>query len=235
MHFSLVINSRKGFVNMCCRKYRGFTLIEILVVVAIISLLVSIGIGAMGSVQKGIDQSTARTACEKIESAISSYYENYKRFPLELVALDSTLVPHSNMNAEIIYQLTNDNLSRDAALNLSKTETFPEGTGTTKDLTINTVATTVNLMTDPWGNPYHISIWRSTEGLTAADKLKRLWKEGSLRSYTNYQAKRYEIEVYSFGVDGVDTQGWGSGETRVDADWPTAAPLDHDDCSAHQE
>ena len=215
-------------------KYRGFTLIEILVVIAIISLLVSIGIGAMNSVQRSMNEAAARSACGRIESAIETYYENYKRFPIEIVATDSALVRHSNMNAEIIYQLTSDSLSRDPCLLLDKkNETYMTET---KDITVGGVAKTVDLMTDPWGNPYHISVWRTTEGTTAAAKEQRKWKEGSHRSYTNYQMKRYEVEVYSYGPDEEDAMAWGKGATnRVDADWATATPLEHDDCSSHQE
>lgn len=62
----------------------GFTLMEILVAVAIIGILGTVAVQTVtGNIEKA-KQTAAKEACATIKNAVTSYYLNYKKMPTSL-------------------------------------------------------------------------------------------------------------------------------------------------------
>ena len=61
---------------------RGFTLVEMMVVVAIIGILVSVTLPMVGRMLEAARRTTARTDLTSLVAAIRGYHSEYGRFPL---------------------------------------------------------------------------------------------------------------------------------------------------------
>jgi len=62
-------------------KRAGFTLIEMLVVIAIIAILIGLLLPAIGAARQFAKRTRARTELRQIEVAWKSYYNDYRKFP----------------------------------------------------------------------------------------------------------------------------------------------------------
>lgn len=69
-------------------KQRGFTLIELLAVVAIILILMAILMPAIAKLQKKSKETRAKTDVATIVHAFKLYYNEYQRWPTNLVEYD---------------------------------------------------------------------------------------------------------------------------------------------------
>ena len=81
---------------------RGFTLVELLVVITIIAVLVGISVPVYNTVMRNAKKQQANVLCNAIKNAVKGYYSEYSKFPLpaegtatETTALrtDATIVP----------------------------------------------------------------------------------------------------------------------------------------------
>jgi len=72
-HSSTISSSRR----------RAFTLIELLVVIAIIGVLAGLIFPAATAVQKNAEKTAATNTCYNLKNAISTYYTEYRKFPVE--------------------------------------------------------------------------------------------------------------------------------------------------------
>ena len=61
---------------------RGFTLIEMLVVMGVIGILVALLMPVIGMVRESAKKSQARTDAVRIESGLVAYFNDYNKFPL---------------------------------------------------------------------------------------------------------------------------------------------------------
>lgn len=66
---------------------RGFTLVELLVVVAIIATLGTIAIKNVNEYLKKADETAARASVRSLSEAVTSYYTEHKKFPTTLTQL----------------------------------------------------------------------------------------------------------------------------------------------------
>jgi general secretion pathway protein G len=66
---------------------RGFTLMEILIVVAIIVVLAGVGTVYLLPQLEGSKEDTAHLRAKQIETALTAYYAKYKLYPESLAAL----------------------------------------------------------------------------------------------------------------------------------------------------
>lgn len=62
-------------------KQKGFTLLELLVVMAIMSLLVGLGLRTFGSVQQKSRDGRRKQDMQSISKALELYYNDYKHYP----------------------------------------------------------------------------------------------------------------------------------------------------------
>lgn len=97
-------------------KQDGFTLIEVLVTVAIIAILSAIGITSYDYYTQKSRRTSATTTLEHVRSLLEQYYVNNKTYPTNLTALGYTNSP-LNVNktgdevtavgsTDIIYQIS---------------------------------------------------------------------------------------------------------------------------------
>lgn len=64
------------------RKHSAFTLVEVLVVVAVIAVLASVTVGLLGPVQTAILTANAKTQRDKLTLALSQFKDTYGEFPM---------------------------------------------------------------------------------------------------------------------------------------------------------
>ena len=138
---------------------RGFTLVEMMVVVAIIGILVSVTLPMVGRMVEAARRTTARTDLTSLVAAIRGYHSEYGRFPLEAAEwiddnrellnvlrarprIGNMGPPHSQNPRRIVFLNVSDgSLSR---------------TGNQVDPDPNFI--------DPWGRPYRIALDRNFTG-----------------------------------------------------------------------
>ena len=77
------------------KKLRGFTLVELLIVIAIISILISIGLASFRRVQMQSRDRQRQAALTNIQGALEQYYSDYNEYPASLN--DLTSAPNSEV------------------------------------------------------------------------------------------------------------------------------------------
>ncbi|MGI8601593.1 MAG: type II secretion system protein [Verrucomicrobiales bacterium] len=131
---------------------RGFTLVELLVVITIIAVLAGISIPAYQSILKKMTRMQAETTAKSLVNSISQYYAEYNRFPLPADAPGSE-VTALRTDEVLIGAL----LGTDLMMNPKKIQFLPE----LKDATEtgkNGLKSAGDLSTvvDPWGEEYYV-------------------------------------------------------------------------------
>ncbi|KKU12217.1 MAG: Type II secretion system protein G [Candidatus Woesebacteria bacterium GW2011_GWA1_45_8] len=84
------------------RKQSGFTLLELLIVVAIIAILISIGLASFSRVQKSARDTQRRSDLENIRGALEQYYADYNNYPTGVMSDLSDALEGSNPRS-IVY------------------------------------------------------------------------------------------------------------------------------------
>lgn len=130
--------------SLSCRstQKRGFTLIELMVVIAIIAILASITIPVIGRALESARRAQARTEIASIQTAIRAYFNEYGRYPFGSGQPDVTYLEG---NAELIEVLRDPNHERNP-----RGIIFIEVPDRSLDESLGFI--------DPWENPYRIAI-----------------------------------------------------------------------------
>jgi prepilin-type N-terminal cleavage/methylation domain-containing protein len=111
------------------KEEEGFTLVELLVVISIISLLTSIVLSSLNDARKKARDSARISTLQQVQKALAMYYSDNGYYPIgpnNLIQLKTALIPKyiSEINSQIIYTGRN-NLTNTAAL----TNSCTTGTG----------------------------------------------------------------------------------------------------------
>lgn len=141
------------------RPYRGFTLVEMLVVIAIISVLAGLILPTLGNAKKSAMIARSKSEMGAIVAAISQYQTEYSRYPApDKYDKDKTFgLDNGTSNQEIMAILLNQDefSNKDFKKNPRKLRLLDAQRGTSN--TSPGVGSDL-VYRDPWGTPYKISI-----------------------------------------------------------------------------
>jgi general secretion pathway protein G len=143
------------------RKARGFTIIELLIVITIIIILAALIIGTMGYVQKKAARSRAEAEIAAMSAACESYKADngtYPTDPNKTEQVDPTSSPVPPLATQFLYEELSGNSSTTMQPSPNKKSYLnfkPQMLYGNKDLNNN--LTNVSYIRDPFGNPYGYS------------------------------------------------------------------------------
>ena len=160
---------------------KRFTLIELLIVIAIIGILAGLVFPALGTVRNNAKRSKASTECQSLKTAIIMYESEFSCWPVKVSGSADTTISGSEY-VEMCKVLTGENSK--------KTVFYEVGVGYDENKGI----------LDPWGRPYQVMLdvdfdgkikdGSSTKAVSAVNKVNN--RTGDLRT---------KVAVYSFGVE----------------------------------
>ena len=160
---------------MEARERGGFTLVEMLVVVAIIAILASILVPSVNSGLKSAKKRRAEVECQSIETAVRQFQSDFR------------YMPWGAYNEK--KKMGEDKWAEDAA-NQKNVMSFLQGSNVLQKayLEVPDSGKDDGVFYDPWGQPYVIGMDRNGDG-----QLK--W---------NGKTYKLAVMVYSYGPDGKD-------------------------------
>lgn len=183
----------------------GFTLIEILMVMAIISILIALGVYGYRNAQRGVKIGAARADIVTIIKAIDGYRDLYNYWPVpDENDLDADGI-YNATNAEIV-EILRTSYQKEALLEVKESKL--DGSGNYKD---------------PWGKPYVIKIMATKDNATQTypwDEAQRAVYGGAgtdMQKYWVYSVKG-QVNVYSFGPNRIDEFGYRARDGDADND-----------------
>ena len=152
---------------------KRFTLIEMLVVIAIISILAGLVFPALGLARQNAKKSKANSECQSLKTAIIMYESEFSCWPAKPGTEGNAL--NDGDYKTLCRMLTGEN---------GKKMMFYEvGMG---------YDDTKNMILDPWGNPYQV--------ILDADFNGRIDNKGDAGTIAGKELKT-RVVVFSFGVD----------------------------------
>jgi prepilin-type N-terminal cleavage/methylation domain-containing protein len=162
---------------------KRFTLIELLIVIAIIGILAGLVFPALGVVRNNAKKSKASSECQSLKTAIIMYESEFSCWPAKASGSSDALVSSSDY-VQMCKILTGEN---------SKKMVFYEvGVGYDENKGI----------LDPWGRPYQVILDVNFDG--KIDNKVQAVNSVSKVNGRSGQDLRTKVAVYSFGVDEKD-------------------------------
>ena len=182
------------------RRRRGFTLLELLVVISILALLASLSVTVANAVMKRARLMQAEHICLELRKAVGTYSAEYGRYP---IAADERSQARGDAEVDSGRALMDVLMAADeetgpGGLNSRAEPFFTTSRRATKEKPRGGVVATPTgggTLYDPWGNLYHLII--------DVDRNHRC----DLPSGDGMVAK--DVLVWSFGPDGIDDRGEG--------------------------
>jgi prepilin-type N-terminal cleavage/methylation domain-containing protein len=123
-------------------RSRGFTLVELLVVITVIALLAALTISAAMKVRITMRVRVARGSASRMGQAVEAYQALMNFLPVHTLYDPEADADDYYQNYEIINQL-NGVMSRDPLLKLEEEEMNEKGS-----------------FKDPWGKPFRVVMWK---------------------------------------------------------------------------
>ena len=140
-------------------RARGFTLVELLVVISIIAVLAAAGFAVGQAAIQKARKVTALNTCTAIEGAVNYFFSEYGCMPKELTDDPSTPL-NTKTDIEFINVLLGLPETANPPLNTRaiKFLTVKEGKAKKNGLIYNTTGDKVVGLFDPWGGAYYVML-----------------------------------------------------------------------------
>lgn len=188
-------------------KVKGFTLIEMLVVIAIIGILAGLLIPAASKARREAAVRKAQTTIAALETALSMYYTDYGMYP---PSANSTSGSTTQENGNSFVVNINTGLNLVGALS-STTKGGPYMKFRSEDLRKDTSTPPRYVIVDPWGRAYVYISRRYINTASGAvgnvdDTYGPWWPNTTNRTQNTYN-------IYSFGPDGTTETTGGTDVT----------------------
>ncbi len=174
------------------RNSRGFTLMELLVVVAIIVILAALSLGGMNFAKNKQALEKCKSQMKMLESALEEYKLDNGRYPIAVGNGSNTLY------RALYWDSNNDNsgVGTDTVQKVYLNELDPASNK--QGWSSNPVASAANTIKDPWGNDYN-------------------YRSGSIVSGApNPDAINPDFDLWSFGPDGQAGTATGTDKASLD-------------------
>ena len=187
------------------RAVRGFTLVELLVVITIIVILAGAGFSAGNSAIQKAKKTTCLAAATAIESAVNNFYTEYGSMPSD-ESTDTVFVTDEAAGIDLLKAL----LGMDKTLNPRglKFLSAKEGKSNKNGLIYNSSSTDVSGMFDPWGGPFNVMM-----DLDYDEKLVGVLPKGIGNLPVNLNGRR--VAVWSDGADGISASGKAADDVKT--------------------
>ena len=137
------------------RRDRGYTLIEILVVLGIMMILMGLGMYGYGAVRQMIRIKTARADLSKLKASIEKYKMFYDVWPGEYKEILTEDPPGSGVMIKVKVYDDMEKIYKDL---MTK---YPRGTMLGR-LEKDKLSADGKLYIDPWGTAFYVRIYRDT-------------------------------------------------------------------------
>lgn len=167
---------------------KGFTLVELLIVVSIIAILASLVTYAVTAAGPRVRIALAKTQMSKIDVALTSYNNDVGFYPAGDAANDSGII-------NVVEALSGKPRSEGGGGGPSA----PYWEFKEKDLAKSKYDTSRKVLVDPWGNPYRYT--RATDDI------------GNVKQRIHNQ---HSYDLYSCGPDSIDQAGENDRRTGKD-------------------
>jgi len=127
----------------------AFTLIELLIVIAIIGILMALLFPAVGNAIKMAQKTAAKNDVVQIANALSAYQTEYGQWPV-------TNETNGTMSANVLLTLIGDSAS--AAVTANPRRIIFMEVGDAKRGKSGKTAVGISVFVDPWGQPYQYAV-----------------------------------------------------------------------------
>lgn len=159
------------------KRSQGFTLVELITVIAVIVILLGFMVGSSSSARKRAKINQAKSEIAALETAINAYRADIGSFPVDAAG--------ASVNVDVVRQLSGLDLSGSKIAGLSD-----DWNGPYMEFDTSRLESTSGAFLDPWKNAYQIRGIGDDAGTT----------EAGLHN-------KYTFDIWSYGPNGTDESG----------------------------
>jgi prepilin-type N-terminal cleavage/methylation domain-containing protein len=177
-----VASAKAGHSSLVRANARGFTLVELLVVITIIIVLVSMLFPAFRGIQDQAKRTQAKNDLNQITTAISAFYTEYGRYPVDPTITNPSdanggTFTASSANNYLLFDVLRNDISRNQTMvqSLNPRQIVFIEPPIAKDqvnpklgICTGTTCAKPGVWYDPWGYPYNITLDANYNAVTNA-------------------------------------------------------------------